>query len=636
MGVNDIQDFHEIKFNRDTKIDYKNGNPLEISLFKQFDTDLSGDFDDTEWGLYQAYLEKSQSRQAALADTSTANHYEKKLNKIDKQLRNLDAEYANAVKTDYFTLMQEFENEHNIDRIGYTNKDEIPDGAETYDISAFQMGIYDEDKGAFTGETYKKGYISGLENLSEEDKKEYLSLLENASQMCTNAAKIEKEKGTLLEKFDKYAALQDLAQNGMLDHVPSAEEEDQYANQYREMMSQSNPFLSQIERLQGEYNALAAKSGRTSEDNSRLEQMSIQIDQLKRASANWRISDLTQNPEMDIQNGSGFSLTNLGQSFIYKTSDDGSGDVSSAASSTNISASYTKGNIRLNAGATYEQSRELPLNSSPENKYITTFSAQYERGGFSAEYSNYSTFDENYTSIYHLLSLQQGSLGFELGRSSYTSSYETTDDEGNTQKVSSTSYTTTAGVSYQAGKFYNTAGVEVSADGTIYSLGSRASFRVPLSKKSKKSSLSLSPSMNVQQNTTTGSTTLNPSLGVNYGYNSENFSLNANLNESWSRTLNSGSSPVDNNTFTTGVDVGYKKVSANVSFEASNYSSYNSRTFEAGVSYTMGKNGKAGTVSLNYSDSKTSYSGGTDSSERMVTAKYSLPLQTINKWFKKK
>ena len=46
-------DYSNLKFTRDTKVDYKSGDTTINTVFKIWDTDGSGDFNDEEWARYQ-------------------------------------------------------------------------------------------------------------------------------------------------------------------------------------------------------------------------------------------------------------------------------------------------------------------------------------------------------------------------------------------------------------------------------------------------------------------------------------------------------------------------------------------------------------------------------------------------------
>ena len=85
----------EIKFTRDTKVDYGKGNVVINTIFKQYDKDLSGDFNNEEWTVYEQALKKNEARKQEVQDINTGvkQHYSKKLEKLSKELEKLEKEY---------------------------------------------------------------------------------------------------------------------------------------------------------------------------------------------------------------------------------------------------------------------------------------------------------------------------------------------------------------------------------------------------------------------------------------------------------------------------------------------------------------------------------------------------------------
>ena len=91
----------EIKFTRDTKVDYGKGNVVINTIFKQFDKDLTGDFNNEEWTAYEQALKKIEARKQELQDINTGvkQHYSKKLEKLSKELDNILNIFKNEFKT---------------------------------------------------------------------------------------------------------------------------------------------------------------------------------------------------------------------------------------------------------------------------------------------------------------------------------------------------------------------------------------------------------------------------------------------------------------------------------------------------------------------------------------------------------
>ena len=78
-------DFRNIKFQRDTKVDYENGDAVINSVFRLYDTDHSGDFDDNEWNNYLTIHQHIEKRRELINDSEMSDipkYYNKKANKI--------------------------------------------------------------------------------------------------------------------------------------------------------------------------------------------------------------------------------------------------------------------------------------------------------------------------------------------------------------------------------------------------------------------------------------------------------------------------------------------------------------------------------------------------------------------------
>lgn len=601
---------------RDQKVDYKNGDPFINCVFRQFDTDGSGDFNDAEWDNYQAYLQKVAAREDNLLSTNVVTHYEKKVQDINEKLEQVEKEFEKILEIDYFNMLLEFEKKHpGVSRNGYTDKNEIPKGAKKYDISAFKMGIYDDKKDAFTGETYKTGYISGLETLNEEERKEYLSLLDKASEMIKRYDKSVKKFNQLNDELDKYIALQDMAQNGMLKKVGSQSYENEAYQQYKQIRSASNPFYGQIEELERKYSELSRKGSRTEEENKLCGQYYEQLRQLEYASQYWRLAYSVD--DSTIETSSGFRITKLEQDVIFKeTHGSESGSTSSGTVQSTAEFSYNNTNLEISGNLNLQQIENF--GSGIETAASTYTNVQYGRGDFSTAYSNNSSWYDSYTTMEHNLSAEYQNFGVNLYE--YVYKYK---------PANSTTRTENLELHLQTGKFRNTAGIESAEEGTSYSVGSSARFNF---KPAYKTSLSLSPSVNVSHNTDIDTTTVNTGLGANVSYSYANgTSVNLSAYDNYARTLQSGSSPVDNNTFSVNGNVRFKKgfmVSGN--FTDGNYSTYNSQTYGIGVSYNQGDV----TLGLDYSHQKTEYKTSSYK-ENIISAKCSINTDFINKIFGK-
>ena len=54
--------WRDIKFTRDTVVNYKDGNAVINCIFRQYDTDENGNFNDVEWANYQTVLLEKEAR----------------------------------------------------------------------------------------------------------------------------------------------------------------------------------------------------------------------------------------------------------------------------------------------------------------------------------------------------------------------------------------------------------------------------------------------------------------------------------------------------------------------------------------------------------------------------------------------
>ena len=614
----DKTNFHNIisTLTRDQKVDYKNGDPFINCIFRQFDTDGSGDFNDAEWDNYQAYLQKVSAREANLLSTNVVTHYEKKVQKISDELEKVEKEFEKISEIDYFNMLLEFEKKHpGVSRNGYTDKNEIPKGVKKYDISAFKMGIYDDKKDAFTGETYKTGYISGLETLNEEERKEYLSLLDKASEMINRCEKSVKKINQLNDELDKYIALEDMAQNGMIKKRGSQSYENEAYQQYKQIRSASNPFYGQIEELERKYSELSRKGSRTKDEDKLLEQYNIQLQQLRSVSQSWRLADRVD--ASTIETSSGFRITSLEQKITFSNTKSESGGESALTNERSAGVMYSNSNLEIYGNLNVQQIGNNGLDI--ETAASTYINAKYGRGEFSTSYSNESSWYDSYTEMTHNLSAGYQNFGVNLYEYIY-------------KDANSTTRTENLNLYWQTGNFRNTAGIQRADEGTSYSLGTSAGFNI---KPAKKTSLSLSPSVNVSHNTNIDTTTVNAGLNasVNHSY-ANGTSVNLSVDDSYARTLQSGSSPVDNNTFSVNGDVSFKEgFTVSAGFTDEHDSTYNSQTYGIGVSYNQGDV----TLGLDYSHQKTEYkiSSGKET-ENIISAKCSINTDFINKIFRKK
>lgn len=616
--VNSIN-LKDIKFTRDVKIDYQNGNPIINSVFRQFDKDISGDFNDEEYDAYMKYLEKIESRDKEIeslkVNKKTVSHYDKEVLKIKKKCDALKKEFSAVIEADAFNKLIEFEKSHsNINREGCKDKSEIPENAVKIDISAFGMGVYNEKEKRFTGETCKIGYITGLDTLSKEEKKEYFKLYDSAINSFKKIEKVNKKYKEYDELLDKYLALKDMADNGMLEKVGSKEYEDEKYNQYQQIRNTANPFLREIENIEQKYNELRLKEPKTQEDDKLLEQYKIQKQQLEMASKNWSIRDAVV--EKEQENSNGFKITNVSEQFTYTKAE----NQETYADTHNLSAQYKNENFNIEAGLL--KTEEYTSHQKRKDRYNLNLSGSYSRADWTfSENSQLSISDNN--KVY----TQDASVRYKNTELKVNEEITKTKFESG---ESSTSNSTQINLSQSVGKFNNTASVNFADEGTTYSLGSSTSFNI---KANDNLNFNLMPSANVAYNEKIKTTTFSPSFTGMAMYNNGNLNSMMIVNDNFSSTVQSGSKPQINNNFSVNGNVQYKRFSAGINYN-NNYSAYSvSNTYGANASYSIPK---AGTLAVEYNYQNTRMPDSKRFETSTLIAKYTLPLDTINGWFKGK
>lgn len=144
------------------------------------------------------------------------------------------------------------------------------------------MGIYDPEKGCFTGECYEEGYILGLEKLSESEQNEYLALLEKASESAKLGRKIDKEYEVLDNEISREMILLNYAQAGFINGAVSEEK----AQRLVEIYNNANPFNEKIKNIEQRRQQLWLKGNKPEEDLLLLEQYSTVLENGSRPVSN--------------------------------------------------------------------------------------------------------------------------------------------------------------------------------------------------------------------------------------------------------------------------------------------------------------------------------------------------------------
>ena len=489
-----------------------------------------------------------------------------------------------------------------------------------YDISAFEMGIYDEEKQSFTGKCYKKGYLLGLETLSKDERKEYLQLLTEASEFSRKAIEINKELENLNQEFDKYKALEDMAASGMISKVGSKDYEEQAYQQYVQIRNESNPFYREIKDLEQKREALRLKGNTTPEDVAQIEQYNIQIQQLEEASSQWTVANADNFQK--VKGGMGFMLTDLSEQLAYSDS-----DKKELTNTHSVGAMYSNENFNIMGSFSNAQKYTVKPESDFDNTFSVMLMGDYKKDNISLSSMSSLNTDKNMLNYNQTLGFGYKKVKLEIGENISSMKNKMPNEEGELVETKNTTYTTTAQLSHTVGKFTNATAVSFSEYGNTYTLSSNANFNQELGKNGN---LSISPAISTSYNDKAHDYTLSPNLNCNYFYNNKDFRINVAANESYSANLKSNTEAKLNHNLTATGTIAYKGLSTSLKFNDSDNSFSHSNTYGTEISY---RTKKAGTFGLEYSYQNTKNKmNGKNNATNLVSFKYSFPLD----WARKK
>ena len=576
----------------------------------------------------------------------TLNFYGKKFNELVANYEILE-EALTQIDEKAFAEMLNFEKNHpKVTRVGYLDGAKIPDGVLEYDISALDMGILDEERDVFNG-CYKKGYITGLETLTPEEKAQYLSLLERAVSSAKKWKELDSQFQALNEKSEFYRKLYDIANQGYIKGVVS----EQKAKQLLTIYDSANPFLQELNRLTACKRALWLKASRTEEEEILLKQYTTQIGQLEIASMQWSISDADEEIIQQLKR-EGLNI-NLETNSNYNDSN--------FSNTTKLNLAYNSDNwmTELNLSNTLNvdskgKVSDLYLINSQFMYYRekfsfmsnSTYNKQAENDSFNQTFT--ATYDDFTASLSEdiVTSEMQNSEGSKFDITTYTTnanfSYNkdklsinvngsitpnkkeiSTDEFGKQTFERDTEWSTSAGVTYQTGAFSNGANVNISSEGETYSLSSRANFQ-PLSGNT---SITITPSLVASYNDNENAEmyTLNSGLNVNTSYRQKGFSASLNLNENYSTTMSHGNKPNLNHNFGANLNLSFKE-NFGLGLKVNDSDSRTSHSTVCGISASY-QNDKIGNLTLeyNHTESKDKFARKNKGID-YIGLNYSVPL----------
>lgn len=636
------------KITRDYNLKTKGNMPILNTIFNWFDTDHNGTFNDDEWMKKEKYVQDLQAKlninytESSDNESAATTFYKKRVNLLEKKLQKIDADTHKIYeKENYFIQLLDFEESHGIIRDGYIKKSEVPDNAITTDISMFGMGILDDKGENFTGKTYKKGYIKFPDNISDEDKKTYLKLLDNAQKQAKQVAKQMHQWEQLEKEYDTALELYSLAKNGQIKKVGSQEYEAQVYQKYQSIRDVSNPYYKQYKEIEEQYNALRLKANITDEEASLIVQYPQIMQQLKNASLSWSPSE-TQNADSEIDSSSNnrFNITNVDETISY-TTDGNSKELNNEHS---IGVSFSNENWEVSARGSETDKYSLPSGEEAgktEHEGSFTIDGAYKRGKLNLS-SGLTFFGTKSTKNWTPnLGISYGDFSFRASEDITIAKQEEFDENGNSETSSETAYATNLEFGWQktfeSGISSNvSSGVRLGKnEGNNYTLS--AGIQTPLL-KSKLAEHNLSwtvnGSLSGSYSDINHSTTVNPSVSTLLTYNKNDFSAGVTLSENLSSTLQSGSETSHNQMFTASGTIGYKQFSFQAGYSDTRNAYSNMQAIDTEASWTIPK---AGTFSAGYRYTNTeTKSSGENNKEHFVSFKYSAPMDVINGWFKSK
>ncbi|MCM1002806.1 MAG: hypothetical protein NC408_00525 [Candidatus Gastranaerophilales bacterium] len=619
MSIPDIKNILNTQFTRDAKVDYKTENRAVSIWFEKWDTDKSGDFNDAEWAQYQADMKKAEERKAEMekvfVNKDTVSAYTIKLNELENKYKALESKFASIDNSSWDKLL-EFEQQHpGLIREGIADNDKLPKGAYEFDISALEVGIYDEANDCFTGECYQRGYVAGLETLTDEERQEYLQLLENSLNSAKALREYVEEANSLEAEYDKCAALKDMAETGVFNDVLSPKDETRLYSQYVNIRNNANPFYKEIKEVEQKMTALRLKGTKTDADLKQIEQYQIQLNQLYAASSQWCLADCDERPSLDEEDAAEeipapkFQLTDLSGTVSY--SDGNLSEINSVGVVWNP-------NDSVNLSANFNHTVAM---SSDDKNISNSVDANLEVGYSNDDFNAAATANINHTP--EMTTYTQGvNLSYQNLSADVTETINST-EEGQVN-------TTSASLTYKAGKYTTTGNAEFTESGNTFGLSSSADYNVALGSSA---SLKISPKISGSYNDATRDWMLTPTMNLYSEIQGENAKAIFTANESHVTTFGREAVSMNHNFTATG-NVEVKNWSFGAKFNDSDTPDSHSNTYGLNASYKIND---VGTIRAEVSHEVSRTKGSAErTNSNMFTISFAAPLDAIGKLFGKK
>lgn len=580
-----IRNYHDIKFTRDTKIDSQKDDIVTRTIFAQYDTDKSGDFNDTEWAFYER-ITRNIDREPTVFNENIVNYYEKKFIKLSRQFDTLT---RNWDKLDWSILneLDEFYNQHPEIKVCASNKySDIPKDAFEFNAEPWGIGVYDEEEGSFTGEIATYGYIVGLDSLSKEERKEFLRIFKEVNKLKQKADSYREQFNKLSEKEDRIYALCDMAENGMINAVGSKEFEDQMYQQYLNIRNTANPFYKEIQEIEKALHTLRLKAEKTTEDLQQIEQYNIQLEQLYVASSQWSIADVQTERKED---GNNFQLSlNPVQINHSSETDENKNEQHTVSNTSSLVATYNSPNFDFSSTTSLIGSFTTSGDEHLSGSISQTLNINANLNGAILNSTSNTNLTRSLLTHNQDIKLSYRNMSFVLNES-ISNDYS-----------GGTTFKTGIGAGYKSNEIEINANALFEDNIASFNLFSKYNYN---KKFNDNLSLTLTPQITTNYNTGAESITLSPIIKGNLEYSRELFSANLNTSVSCSSSLYLNGSPTNTNyALSLGGNIKYDNFSANANYVYMNNSSESSNTYGFGVGYQYKKWNFGLNASLSESD----------------------------------
>lgn len=633
--VNNVNNVQNTRFQRDTKVDYSKGDPVINSAFAMWDINKNGSFEDSEWDLYQQYcnrVDERNQRIEQLNNQGLVDFYEKKAQAVCKKLEKIEHQLCEL--SNNFNEILAFEEKHGLYRTGLGEGEKPPKGAEVIDVSSFEMGIPESEE-YFSGQTYQRGYVLGLEKLNEAEREQYFEMIKEYQEVRAKYDELYSKRENLQTQFDDLIALSDMAQAGYIPRVLSEQNAVSAVQQYRRIMSESNPHKERINTLESRIALLAAKINRTEAEDIELMKSRSELSQLRVISSMYSISDIQK--DVVIKFGEGIHLTNASLETSVQINNQNNnerpnpvlpsklaknGEVYPQQMTSNTTDPNTT--TTLSFGAVASSSNfigEASATLTNKNDISTSISGTYARDLLSIRVSSNMNESGETTILANSVAMQQNNLGVSYQR--VDTFLPKPDDEGeDTEEFDRTPTSSTVTLTSKNGIFNSNLSLNWGNDGTTWNAESATSFNY---EPVRGLNLNIDPSIGLGYHVQNH--IINPQVNISgmMMYNTSDVTTSINMSNQYSLMTKHGQKPKYSNTFNTAATVSYKSLEGSFSITNSDNNNSNDTTLGGGIRVRTNHNVTVG-VQYFWTVTKSKSPWQKDSSSSNLTVSVTVPL----------